>query len=42
VLETLADLMIMRGLPAFVRSDNGPQFIVSAVLEAPFGLRADL
>jgi len=27
VLETLADLMIMRGLPAFVRSDNGPQFI---------------
>jgi transposase InsO family protein len=27
VLETLADLMIMRGLPAFVRSDNGPEFI---------------
>jgi putative transposase len=27
VLETLADLMIMRGLPAYVRSDNGPEFI---------------
>ena len=27
VLETLADLMILLGLPAFVRSDNGPEFI---------------
>ena len=27
VLETLADLMIMRGPPAYVRSDNGPEFI---------------
>ena len=31
VLETLADLMIMRGLPAFVRSDNGPEFIAIAL-----------
>jgi hypothetical protein len=27
VLETLADLMIRRGPPAYVRSDNGPEFI---------------
>ena len=27
VLETLADLMVLRGLPAFVRSDNGPEFV---------------
>ena len=27
VLETLADLMILRGPPAYVRSDNGPEFI---------------
>ena len=27
VLETLADLMILRGPPTYVRSDNGPEFI---------------
>jgi transposase InsO family protein len=27
VLETLADLMILRGPPAYIRSDNGPEFI---------------
>jgi putative transposase len=31
VLETLADLMILRGTPAFVRSDNGPEFIAQAL-----------
>ena len=31
VLETLADLMIVRGPPAYVRSDNGPEFIASAL-----------
>ncbi len=31
VLETLADLMILRGPPAYVRSDNGPEFIAQAL-----------
>ena len=29
MLETLADLMILRGPPAYVRSDNGPEFIAT-------------
>ena len=28
VLETLANLMILHGMPAYLRSDNGPEFIV--------------
>jgi len=31
VLETLADLMILRGPPAYVRSDNGPEFIAASL-----------
>ena len=31
VLETLADLMILRGPPTYVRSDNGPEFIAIAL-----------
>ncbi|NBP86679.1 MAG: IS3 family transposase [Mycobacteriaceae bacterium] len=33
VLETLADVMILRGPPAYVRSDNGPEFIAIALRE---------
>jgi len=29
VLETLADLILMRGILAYVRSDNGPEFVVA-------------
>jgi transposase InsO family protein len=31
VLETLAELFIQRGLPAHIRSDNGPEFCAQAV-----------
>ncbi len=31
VLDALTDLFILRGPPAFVRSDNGPEFIAEAV-----------
>jgi putative transposase len=27
----LSDLFIMRGVPAFIRSDNGPEFVAQAV-----------
>ena len=31
VIDVLADLFITRGTPAFVRSDNGPEFVATAV-----------
>jgi putative transposase len=31
VIETLADLFIMKGVPAYVRSDNGPEFTAKLV-----------
>ena len=31
VLETLADVMISRGTPEIIRSDNGPEFIALAL-----------
>jgi transposase InsO family protein len=33
VLETLADVMISRGTPDFIRSDNGPEFIAHTLRE---------
>jgi putative transposase len=33
VIETLADLMLERGVPAHIRSDNGPEFVAKAVRE---------
>ena len=27
VIETLADVMLMRGIPEYLRSDNGPEFV---------------
>ena len=31
VMDVLTDLFILRGAPAFIRSDNGPEFVVEAV-----------
>lgn len=31
VIDALSDLFIMRGVPGFIRSDNGPEFIAQAV-----------
>ncbi|WOI35319.1 IS3 family transposase (plasmid) [Tritonibacter scottomollicae] len=31
VIEALTDLFILRGVPAYIRSDNGPEFIAEAV-----------
>ncbi len=31
VIDVLSDLFILRGVPAHIRSDNGPEFVASAV-----------
>ena len=31
VVDVLTDLFIMRGVPAFIQSDNGPEFVAKAV-----------
>ena len=31
VIDALADLFILRGIPGHIRSDNGPEFIAAAV-----------
>jgi len=31
VIDALSDLFILRGVPAFVRSDNGPEFVAKIV-----------
>jgi len=33
VIDALSDLFIMRGVPAHIRSDNGPEFVAKAVQE---------
>jgi len=33
VIDTLADLMLERGVPEYIRSDNGPEFTAKAVRE---------
>ena len=31
VVDMLTDLLIMRGVSAFIRSDNGPEFVAKAI-----------
>ena len=31
VIDALTDLLILRGVPGYIRSDNGPMFIAEAV-----------
>ena len=31
VIDALSDLFILRGIPSFIRSDNGPEFVAHAV-----------
>jgi transposase InsO family protein len=31
VIEVLSDLFVLRGVPAHIRSDNGPEFVAKAV-----------
>ena len=33
VIDVLADLFILRGIPAHIRSDNGPEFVATALPE---------
>jgi transposase InsO family protein len=33
VIDVLADLFILRGIPAHIRSDNGPEFVATALRE---------
>jgi putative transposase len=33
VIDALSDLFILRGVPAHIRSDNGPEFVAKAVQE---------
>ena len=40
VIDVLTDLFITRGTPAFVRSDNGPEFVATAVKDWITGLGA--
>jgi putative transposase len=33
VIDVLSDLFILQGIPAHIRSDNGPEFVAKAVQE---------
>ena len=33
VIETLADVMLWRGIPEHIRSDNGPEFVAKELRE---------
>ena len=40
VIDVLSDLFILRGIPAHIRSDNGPEFVAKAVQDWIAGVGA--
>src|SRR5262249_8148117 len=40
VIDVLSDLFILRGIPAHIRSDNGPEFLAKAVQDWIAGVGA--
>jgi len=38
VIETLADAMLFEGVPAFIRSDNGPEMVARVLRQLLSGL----
>ena len=40
VIDVLSDQFILRGIPAFIRSDNGPEFVAQAVQDWITAVRA--
>ena len=38
VIETLADAMLLRGIPQHIRSDNGPDFVARSLRQWLVGL----
>ena len=41
VIEVLSELFITRGLPEYIRSDNGPEFTPKAIRKWPNNLKVD-
>ena len=40
VIDALTDLFILRGIPAYIRSDNGPEFLAKALRDWIRAVRA--
>jgi putative transposase len=40
VFETMADAMLLHGVPEYIRSDNGPEFVAHALRRRLLGLGA--
>src|SRR5262249_19350900 len=40
VIDVLSDLFILQGIPAYIRSDNGPEFVAKALQEWIAGVGA--
>ncbi len=38
VIETLADVMLFEGIPAYIRSDNGPEMVAKVLRQWLMGL----
>ena len=34
IIDVLSDLFVLRGVPGYIRSDNGPEFLAKAVQDS--------